>query len=357
MKQVFVLHDFDGKPYFKALETVANVTYLNTRPFRFLLRDLFKYKKVQAETIQSLLFFFKMPFVKDKVILLGMAPFNYRMLIYGWLYIRNKMVLHTSWHEWNGAVPFNYSHPLKSVLKKAWRYFLTRFACTVAVTQQTANSFSTFLPDVSDRVLTIPHVVDIERISEKKLKDKWQGQALNFLFTGRLTQAKGVNQYLQLAEFACQQGNGFKFHIAGRGELEQNILGFMNTHANLYFHGFISDRKQLKELMAQSHILLLPSRRTKGWEELFGLVVIEAMSQGCVVIASDHIGPSEIITHEVDGMLTHENKFFPTVKLVIDQIGVDRLKYFNYAQRAVMTSEKYSLDKVSLKWSAMLENL
>ena len=85
MKKVIVLHDFDGKPYFKALEQVADVVYLNTRPFRFMLRDLLKYRKIQRETLNSLLFLFKLPFVRQQTILLGMAPFNIRLLIYSFL--------------------------------------------------------------------------------------------------------------------------------------------------------------------------------------------------------------------------------------------------------------------------------
>jgi glycosyltransferase involved in cell wall biosynthesis len=49
----------------------------------------------------------------------------------------------------------------------------------------------------------------------------------------------------------------------------------------------------------QNHILLFPSI----WVEPFGMAVIEAMAQGLCVIASDHGGPIEHITHGENGML------------------------------------------------------
>nr|WP_314427497.1 glycosyltransferase family 4 protein [uncultured Erwinia sp.] len=357
MKKVIVLHDFDGKPYFKALEQVAEVVYLNTRPFRFMLRDLLKYRRIQRETLNSFFFLFKLPFVRQETILLGMAPFNIRLLIYSFLCKHNRVLLHTSWHQWQGEVPFEYPEPLRGWLKRAWRHRLPRFSGIVAVTEETRRSVSQFLPELSERIVTIPHVVDIAPIDPDAFEKKWQQSPNQFLFTGRLTAAKGVSTWLVLAEYAQAAAPELEFHIAGRGEAENLVNEYRQGHANLHAHGFISDRDRLKSLMARSHFLLLPSRRINGWEELFGLVVIEAMSQGCVVVASDHIGPREIITDGEDGVLCREQDFATKAKKLIDDIPRDRMQHARLAEKALATSRNYSMKVVANMWSSLINKI
>ena len=118
MSNVIVLHDFDGSLYFKGLSHVAGVKYynlqpstFNLQPFRFLIRDIFKFKKIQKNTFESLLFFFSLFFKKDNTIIIGTAPFNFRFVVYASiLSIRNSVFLHTSWPFWNESPPVCYHH-------------------------------------------------------------------------------------------------------------------------------------------------------------------------------------------------------------------------------------------------------
>ncbi len=70
----------------------------------------------------------------------------------------------------------------------------------------------------------------------------------------------------------------------------------LTTHVRFLGH---LDRAEILTRYRHYDALLFPSI----WSEPFGLVVIEAMSQGVPVIALDRGGPKEIITHMVDGML------------------------------------------------------
>lgn len=355
MKKVTVLHDFDGKPYFKALERVAEVTYLNTRPLRFMLRDLVKYRKIQRETLASLLFLLRLPFIRNQTILLGMAPFNIRLLIYSTLCRHNHVWLHTSWHQWQGRVPFEYPAPLRGWLQRLWHRRLPHFAGAVAVTAETQRSLASFQPVLASRITAIPHVVDMPPISADAFAEKWQRRPDTLLFTGRLTAAKGVDTLLTLAEYAAQTTPELRFHAAGRGELQAQLEACQRQQGNLQFHGFIGDRAALRQLMARSHFFLLPSRRVNGWEELFGLVVIEAMSQGCVVIATDHIGPREIISDRQDGVLCSEANFIPTVQKIIAGDAEDYTAWQEIARHALITSQTYSEQIIAGKWSALFD--
>ncbi|HEY5199016.1 MAG TPA: glycosyltransferase family 4 protein [Solirubrobacteraceae bacterium] len=60
----------------------------------------------------------------------------------------------------------------------------------------------------------------------------------------------------------------------------------------------LGHRDDIPRVLASLDLLLVPS-----WEEPFGLVVVEAMSSGVPVFATNLGGPGEIITDGVDGLL------------------------------------------------------
>ncbi|MEC9697378.1 glycosyltransferase family 4 protein, partial [Escherichia marmotae] len=296
MKDIIIVHDFDGRPYFKAIEKNFQCKFINSRPIRFFIRDIVKNRKITKDSIDSLLFLFLLPFHKNQTIILGMAPFNFRLLIYGVLCYRNKVLLHSSWHQWLGKTPFSYIEIFNKILKKLWRHYLPRFVRIIAVTKATKQSILDFAHPLSLNIDVIPHVVDIEPITRIELDEKWNSKYIQGLFVGRLTPEKGIKDIIDISK-KMQTGllKDSNIKIAGKGHLEDDIVHASQNISVLSYMGYITSREELRDLMRQSHFFLLPSKKIKGWEELFGLVIVEAMSQGCVVIASRHIGPEEII--------------------------------------------------------------
>src|SRR5690606_28545331 len=88
-------------------------------------------------------------------------------------------------------------------------------------------------------------------------------------------------------------------------------------YSNITYLGYISDKDTLAATFNTSDYILLNSYRTKYWEELFGMVLIEAMACGVVPVATNHTGPMEVITDKVDGFLIKEGNikyFLDTIK-------------------------------------------
>ncbi len=112
------------------------------------------------------------------------------------------------------------------------------------------------------------------------------------------------NQQLLLKSFAenYKDKDRFRLAIAGDGDLYEDLKRLatdLGIEKQVKITGFL-DRKQLKELLDQSHCFVLTSK-----SETFGVVVIEAMARGIPAISSNIDGTREIINEE-NGILFQE---------------------------------------------------
>jgi glycosyltransferase involved in cell wall biosynthesis len=142
-----------------------------------------------------------------------------------------------------------------------------------------------------------------------------------FLFSGRLYNFKGLNV---LFEAIKELPKEIEFHIAGTGPLENELKEIckINKLDNVKFLGFLS-RNDLIEEYKYCRALIVPSI----WFEIFGLIIIEAMSLGKPVIASNIGGIPEIVENNKTGLLFESEK--------VENIKECILKYFNNKDLAV----------------------
>ena len=105
---------------------------------------------------------------------------------------------------------------------------------------------------------------------------------VRFLAVGRLTHLKGLD--VALKALAGLKGYSWTLDILGegdeRGSLE-SLAGTLGISGRVKFHGD-KERNEVERFMAESSCMLFPS-----YSEGMGLVVLEALSVGLPVIASD----------------------------------------------------------------------
>ena len=134
---------------------------------------------------------------------------------------------------------------------------------------------------------------------ERKLK-KFPIKKKEILFVGRLVIEKGVHLYVDAIKDLAPKYPEWSFGLIGSFKLGDN------KHRNFYsddiikkmksigpqaqFYGFKS-QEFVDEKMKSASIVVIPSI----WEEPFGLVAAEAMSNGACIIASIVGGIPEII--------------------------------------------------------------
>lgn len=133
--------------------------------------------------------------------------------------------------------------------------------------------------------VVVPNGVFVDDFATAKPAPSWQGtpQRPTIAFLGRLDEPrKGLSIFLQAAEQLLRQRPGARFLIAGRGDIEAHRQRVAHLGAAVEFLGGISDEEK-QALLASVDVYVAP--QTGG--ESFGIVLVEAMSAGTHVVASD----------------------------------------------------------------------
>ena len=125
-----------------------------------------------------------------------------------------------------------------------------------------------------------------------------------FVFVGRHERRKGLPELMQAIDDAsCREA---EFHFVGP------IPQAARTRAeNIHYHGPISDPEALKAVLDGCHVLVCPS-----FAEGMPTVVLEAMSRGLAVIATD-VGATSAWVDAANGVLLPT----PTVAGIRQAIG------------------------------------
>ncbi len=122
---------------------------------------------------------------------------------------------------------------------------------------------------------------------------------IRFLFLGRVMEEKGIEQFIDAAEYFHAQNAPAEFHILGSCEerYESRLAGLQERGVVVY-HG---EREDVREFQLTSHCTIHPS----FWEGMSN-VLLESASCGRPVIASDISGCREIVDDGVTGFLVEK---------------------------------------------------
>jgi glycosyltransferase involved in cell wall biosynthesis len=204
----------------------------------------------------------------------------------------------------------------------------------------------------------IPRGVENEMVLEKIGPIDFEN-SISLIYVGRLVEEKGAHLAIEviskLVELA--QPKSFQLDIVGSGPTEyceklQQMIDHYKLNESVTIKGQIP-RKKLIHSLQNYHFLLVPTI----WVEPFGGVVMEAMSQGLCVIASDRGGPAEIIAHEVDGILVRPEDPQAMADAVIQSIENPDL--MERMRQAALEKVKtfYVFDKVADQIEAYLQSV
>jgi glycosyltransferase involved in cell wall biosynthesis len=174
------------------------------------------------------------------------------------------------------------------------------------------------------------------------LKNKYGIKGPFLLFVGRLTEKKGVRYLIRSMPEVMKQLPESKLLIVGSGELEdelQQTVRKLQLEKQILFTGAIPN-KELPEYFASADIFIGPSVTAAGGDtEGFGLTFVEAAMSGCLVVATNVGGISDIIEDGKTGYLVKEKDpqaIADTLLTVLRQM--DDLSEIKSAARSKMIS-------------------
>jgi glycosyltransferase involved in cell wall biosynthesis len=115
----------------------------------------------------------------------------------------------------------------------------------------------------------------------------------DIVYLGRLFEGKGVDTLLRAVALVHPQRPGVNLTIIGRGPAEEELRDLcakLGLSDYVVFKGSLFGDELITE-MNRHTLCVVPSRA----RESFGIVALEAMACGCVVIGSDHGGVPEAV--------------------------------------------------------------
>ncbi|MDR0695502.1 MAG: glycosyltransferase family 4 protein [Holosporales bacterium] len=120
---------------------------------------------------------------------------------------------------------------------------------------------------------------------------------------GFFRRKKGFTDLIKAVSILEQKqecSRNFSVNIYGGGRLSATLklMKFWLRPKNLSINKWADD---VPALLRETDIVVIPSR-----SESFSMIAIEAMSQGCLVVATKSGGPEFIITNNVDGILVEK---------------------------------------------------
>ncbi|MDX9893262.1 MAG: glycosyltransferase family 4 protein [Patescibacteria group bacterium] len=148
-----------------------------------------------------------------------------------------------------------------------------------------------FLPQPKDQALLAKHQINPdERV---------------VMFVGGLDQAhyfKGIEYLIEAVSILRNADYPWKLVIVGEGDLKpqyQNLVGQLKLEFRVVFTGYVPN-DDLPKYYNLADLVVLPS---VDRSEAFGLCLVEAMSCGKPVVASDLAGVRSVVINEMNGLL------------------------------------------------------
>ncbi len=118
-------------------------------------------------------------------------------------------------------------------------------------------------------------------------------------FLGRFEAMKAVDLFPEMLVLLKQEFPKLRFLMTGEGSLKNQVLEEFEHEgvSSMVDYLGVVNTDEVPNLINQCRVFIYPSR-----EEPFGLSIVEAMACGVPVVTTNVLGPSEIITNNVDGL-------------------------------------------------------
>lgn len=123
---------------------------------------------------------------------------------------------------------------------------------------------------------------------------------IEFVFIARIMKEKGIEQYLDMAEYIGEKYPETRFHICGFCEEDyEERLNQLHQNNKIHYHGMV---KNIKEVLENIHCTIHPTYYPEGLSN----VLLESCATGRPIITTDRSGCREVVEDGVNGFVVEQ---------------------------------------------------
>ncbi|WP_400262002.1 glycosyltransferase family 4 protein [Sphingobacterium sp. SG20118] len=180
--------------------------------------------------------------------------------------------------------------------------------------------FIKYKETLSSKTQVIANGIDSYWLSNNIRKFEPECEGNNFLFIGRFDKNKNVlNLIKALDNLRNKYRNIHLDLVGGGGDLHDEVCASIKNNSWCHFYGKVYEKDELKMIFHKNDFFAMPSIY-----ETFGLVYIEALSQGLPVLYTKNQGIDKLFSFEVgegaDGTITD-------IQLCLEKMILNRKSY------------------------------
>jgi glycosyltransferase involved in cell wall biosynthesis len=162
--------------------------------------------------------------------------------------------------------------------------------------------FSQYENQLLSRIMIIPNGIDDYWL--ENLYSSNESNTNKFLFIGRFDRNKNVIRLIKTIEKCRDNVPNIELNlVGGDGNLHNEVLKLIKSKNWINYYGKIYDKNKLREIFRMNDFFAMPSIR-----ETFGLVYIEALSQGLPILYTKGQGVDGLFEDEVGVATSPKNE-------------------------------------------------
>jgi glycosyltransferase involved in cell wall biosynthesis len=184
------------------------------------------------------------------------------------------------------------------------------------------------VPSIKSRVVVVRNAANFDLVPEVNSPNNFNAShgidsvrdVICISYIGALSHHKGLSNLLTTVEripLTCLES--FKINIAGDGPMRSSVMEIALKYENIKYLGKI-DGEIKKQFYCEADIVVVPSI----WYENASVVIVEALSSGCFVVASRIGGNPELIESGYNGFLYDPHSIDDLGKAITDCVRLSR---------------------------------
>lgn len=238
---LIIIHDSETK-YFEALKELEKEKKIKISTFylhfiKFFFKGLIrKNLKMVTKSIFSFIFYLNSFLIKNKIILIGIAPYDFRLIFWLHLLNKNKVIFHNSWPYWTGD---DYPEKIKfckNFIFKIWEKFIShKNLYIINILKKSKDEIITKYKKEENKIFLVPHCYNPDYFYFNNDKHN----EIKVLYVGRFVKEKGLEYLRDIIKYF----KDVKFGIIGEGK-DKYILKDVLKQPSVLYYGYIGDKKK-----------------------------------------------------------------------------------------------------------------